>query len=173
MKTWGSEVLTSADMKTYLTDNIEFLYGQTQGLVFSGFKINRTSDQTIATATDTTVVWQNEDLDVGGWWSSGGTVTTPAAAIPSGYGTVAIAVMCSLRYASNGTGGRAVHLLRNGSSVDNTYVGAASDTFTSVDLVTFTLAQAGQTFTVETRQTSGGNLALDVAKLRVYRIGPI
>lgn len=172
MKVWGSETLTASDMTTYLTNNIEYLYGQVQGLVFSGVNLRRTSDQTLTTATNTDVTWQSEDLDVGGWWSSGATITVPASAIPTGYTTIAIAVSVALRFATNSSGGRAALLLVNGAEVDNAYVGAASDTVTGVTLVTATTVVAADTIKIQARQNAGVNLAMDVAKVRIYRIGP-
>lgn len=172
-KTWGSEILTSSDLNVYLRDDMEFLKGRSDGLVFSGTRVSRAATQSIPTATDTAISFDTEVYDHGGWWSSGTTVTVPAGAIPAGFTTVAIHVIGRLRYVANGTGYRKIKLLRNGAQIiGNSASGDATET-TEVSASDYTVCAAGDAITMQALQSSGGALNVDIATLVVVRFMPV
>src|SRR5574338_499982 len=173
MKTWTSETLTSSDMTTYLSDNIEYLYAQVTGLAFSGVGLHRSSTASIPDNTYTNITWQVEDYDVGGWWSSGTVITVPDSAVPSGSTAIAIVVLANIRFDTNGTAGRALVLNVNGSSEDAIFLGASSTDVTSCALSTIAIVAAGDELTLQAQQGSGGALDMTVAKVRLARLGPV
>lgn len=174
MKVWGSETLTAGDMTTYLTDNIEYLKGVSDGLVFSGAKVDRAGagNQSIPDASDTDVAFTNEVFDADGWWSSGSTLTVPGAAVPSGSTAIYVQAIMLARFVANGTGGRKVLILRNGSEEDSASFAAISGETTTVQLTSIFTVEDGDTIKMQVRQNSGGNLNMDAARLTVYRIAP-
>jgi hypothetical protein len=167
-----SEIGTSSDWNTYVRDNELYLYGISQGVVFSGVQVTRSASQSISNNTETAVSFDTENLDFGGWWSSGTTVTVPAGAIPSGYTTIAILVFCAVRYVSNGTGIRRVTALKNGASFGTWQIQAITGDSTDVQLQEVTTVAAGDTLTMETAQTSGGNLSMNEGRFTVLRYAP-
>lgn len=160
MKTWTSETLTSSDMTTYLTNNIEYLYGTVSGLTFSGTELKRTSAQTIGDSTWVPIVWQQETYDYGGWWSSGSAITVPTSAIPSGYTTIAVDVEVGTNFEANGTGLRSVRLLVNGTQFAAYSVTGLTGDVTECSRSARTVVAAGDVVTAEVRQTSGGSLTI-------------
>lgn len=172
-KTWTSETLTSSDLNTYLRDNVEYLYGKVSGLTYSGVALHRSSAASIPDSAYTNITWQVEDSDVGGWWSSGTVITVPSSAIPTGSTQIAILVLATIRFATNGTGGRALNLTINGSNEDATFLGAYSSDVTSVPLSTICFVSSGDELILQAYQGSGGALNMDVAKVRIARLGPV
>lgn len=172
MKTWTSEVLTSSDMTTYLTDNLNYLYGKVTGLTASGVQLKRTSDLTVATSTTVNITFQAESFDYGGWWSSGSAITVPASAIPSGSTAVLVMVVGRLRWATDGTGVRRVRPILNGTEFGSTTVGGLSGDDTDMSIVEFTTVAAGDILMLEAYQTSGGNLNLEVGNFTIIRLFP-
>lgn len=173
MKTWGSETLTASDMTTYLTNNIEFLYGAVQGLTFSAVQVRRAASQSIPDTSATNVSFDTENLDYGGWWSSGTNIVTPAGAIPSGYTTVAVLVIASLKYAANGTGWRRIRVLKNGTSFASWTLSGITGETTDVLVTDVTTTAAADIFRLEAYQTSGGSLNITEAALTVIRQAPV
>ena len=174
MKTWTSETLTASDMTTYLTDNIEYLKGRTDGVAFSGVEATRSTNQSISTGSDTDVSFTAESFDYGGWFGgSGTTITVPAAAVPSGYTTIAVGVYVYGRYASNGTGYRRLTVVVNGTDQAAISVDANAGAETQVAFTDFAIVEAGDTIKITTYQTSGGNLNLEVCSVRVIRHAPV
>lgn len=163
--------LPAADLNV-ISDDIRALHAISQGLTFMGVKLKRTTDQSIPNSTDTDVTWLTEVFDYGGFWSTGATVTIPASAIPDGYTTVAMLIICRLKFASNGTGNRRVTILQNGSEVDTRTVGGLSGDPTSVDFSDVFTAASGDTVKVQAYQSSGGSLNLSSANLSLIRLGP-
>jgi hypothetical protein len=171
-KTWGSETLTSSDMNTYVRDDLLYLYGIAQGVVFSGVQVSRSTDQSISDSTETAVSFTTENLDFGGWWSSGTTVTVPAGAIPSGYTTVAVLIFCAARFATNATGRRGITALKNASSVGTWSITALPSDQTDLQLTAVTTVASGDTLTMDVYQSSGGALACKEARFTVLRYAP-
>ena len=173
MKTWGSETLTASDMTTYLTNNIEYLKAATDGLAFSGVEASRLSNQSISNATATNVSFTSEGFDYGGYFGGSGTaITVPAAAIPSGYTTIALDVNARARFASNATGYRRLKVYVNGSATSSISVDANAGAETQVTVSDVVIAASGAVITLEAYQTSGGNLNLEVGNLVVARYAP-
>lgn len=172
MKTWTSETLTSSDMTTYLTDNIEYLYGQVSGLTASACDIRRAATQSIADTTATNIGFDTESLDIGGWWSSGSVITVPSGAVPSGSTAVLVMVRGRISYSSNGTGNRRIRVLKNGSSFASMTVDAVVGGDTDYFIVDFETVTSGDELTLEAYQTSGGNLNVTEANLAVVRLFP-
>lgn len=172
MKTWGSEVLTSSDMNTYLRDNIEYLKGVADGLSFSGVEVVREAATSISDTTESPITWTTETFDYGGWFSSGTDVVVPAGAIPSGYTSVGVILVGRTKFASNGTGLRRITILKNGSAVSGPTVTAITGEITELDTTRFTTAEAGDIFTLQCYQTSGGALNVSGTILSVVRFLP-
>lgn len=171
-KTMGSEVGTSSDWNTYVRDNELYLYGIAQGTTFSAVQVRRAASQAITTATETAISFDTENLDFGGWWSSGTTVTVPAGAIPSGYTTIGILLLGSVKWASNGTGSRRIILQKNGSEINRLSLSGISGEVTINQIMELTTVAAGDTLLLVCEQTSGGNLNVTEARYSVLRVGP-
>jgi hypothetical protein len=172
-KTWTSEVITQSDLNTYLRDNVDYVKAQTDGLAFSGCKVNRSAAQSINDSTSTLISYTAEDLDFGAWFpGSGTTVTVPAGAIPSGYTSIALMAVARTIFASNGTGWRRLIILKNGGQEDGMSVSAITGDTTDLGIVSFMTAVAGDTITVQVYQTSGGALNSTGNKLSVVRFAP-
>ncbi len=172
MKTWASETLTSSDMTTYLTDNIEYLYGKVSGLTASGVQLKRTSNLTVADSSAVNIAFQAESFDYGGWWSSGSAVTVPSGAIPSGSTAVLCLVVGRLRWATNGTGVRRVRPILNGTSFGSTTIDGQNGDDTDMSITEFTTVSDGDVLYLEAYQTSGGNLDLEVGNFTIIRLFP-
>lgn len=173
-KAWTSETLTSSDMNTYISDNLSYLKGITDGVGFSGVEALRGSNQSLTNATDTAVSFTSEGFDYGGWFGGSGTaVTVPAGAIPSGYSTVAVGIYVRGRFASNGTGYRRLTLVINGTDEAAMSVDANTGAETEVAFTDFALVSSGDILTLEAYQSSGGSLNLEVCSMRVIRHAPV
>ena len=169
----SGDALTAAQLNI-LGDDIVYLKSISDGTTFSGVKLRRSTNQSIADSTDTDVTWLTEVEDFGGWWSSGATITVPAGAIPSGYTRIAIHFDVRLKYASSSTGNRRATILVNGSSVaQRTYGGLGGGDSTDVPVGIWTPVASGDTIKVQAYQTSGGSLNLTEANIDIYRIAPL
>lgn len=166
----ASDVLPAADLNI-LSDDIIYLKGITDGVTFSGTKVNRGSNQSISNATATDISFTAEIFDFGGWWSSGTTVTVPAGAIPAGYTTIVLEVVGKAFYTSNATGYRRLAVLKNGASFAQTTAGSNATDSTDVNLTDFVEVEAGDDITMQVTQTSGGALNV-TANLIVVRFAP-
>ena len=163
----------AADMNI-VRDDLNYLKGISDGVVFSGVQLARTSDQTLTTSVAANISWVTEVFDYGGWWASGTTVTVPAGAIPSGYTTIAVMVFARIRFASNSTGIRRIRIMQNGSAIGTrTSSALGGGDSTDTDISDVAVCAAADTFTLEAYQTSGGNLAADGSGLTIVRIAPV
>ena len=170
----AGDELAAADLNI-LGDDIVDLDGRVNGLTFSGVSLYRSSAQSIPNTTNTNITWTTESFDIGGWWSSGTKVIVPAGAVPAGYTTIAVDVSVSLRYVSNGTGTRRLRIMQNGAAVDggDQSVSALSGETTIFDKTWTVIVEAADELEIDTYQSSGGALNMDVARVQVLRRAPV
>jgi hypothetical protein len=167
----GTEL--AADDLNLLGDDIKYLKAQTDQAVLSGCVVTRAASQSIPNNTATLMSFTAEVIDAGGWIAvTSTTVTVPAGAIPAGYTTIAVDCRISATFATNATGYRRATLLKNGTPVVGPVVDAGSGQVTVVSESCITTAVAGDTFTVEVQQTSGGSLNV-TAGLTVVVFKPV
>lgn len=159
----------AADELNILSEDIEYLYGISQGLTFSGCTLRRAASQSIANNTDVDISFDTETYDYGGWYTSGTTVTVPAGAIPAGYTSIAVDIYAAIKYATDGTGKRRVQIEVNGSSVKSWTIGALSSDVTDVQVSGTFVVEAADTITLVGLQTSGGSLNATEGALSVIR----
>lgn len=172
-KTWSSEVISASDLNTYLRDNVDYVYGKVSGLAYSGCSLTRVAATAISDSTYTAITWTTERQDVGGWFTSGTTITVPSGAIPSGSTTIAVKVEMRTIFASNSTGRRRVRLLKNGSAFRSPSVPAVNGDETEMVATGVEFVVAGDTLTVEVYQNSTGSLNVSDTIVDVYRLGPV
>lgn len=152
--------------------DIEYLYGISLGVTFTGCKVTRMASTNISDSTWTPVTFTAESFDYGGWFTSGTDVVVPAGAIPAGFTAIAIMVIARTKFAANGTGSRAFRLSVNGTPfMAPTVPGIASDA-TVWGATELTVVEAGDVVTLEMYQTSGGTLAASDMVLTVVRYAP-
>jgi hypothetical protein len=168
----ASDPLAAAELNILGADLL-YLKGIGDGVSFSGTKVKRDSNQSIANATGTSIIFTDEVLDLGGWWSSGATITVPAGAVPAGFTTIALQAIASVRFAANGTGTRQIRILQNGAVVDDMSFSALSGETTMLSIVTFFAAAAGDTVELQVQQNSGGALNVQYNRLTVVRFAPV
>lgn len=173
MKTWGSETLTSSDMKTYLTDNIEYLKGVSDGLTFSGVTLTRVAATSIPDAATTDISWVTESEDSGGWWSSGASITVPAGAIPSGFTTIKLLVTARATWDNNGTGVRKLLLTNNGTSFAAPVIAGITGEDIGQDVTDFVSVVSGDVIKLQVYQNSGGALDISNLRINVVRFAPV
>lgn len=147
-----------ADDLNDIGDDIVYLYGLLQGVTFSGCYLRRSANQSISNNTDTSISWDTETYDYGGWYTSGTNIVVPAGAIPAGFTSIAVDINASLKYASNTTGKRRVQLNLNGSYVKSWTIGGVSGDVTDVQLSHTMVVVATDIITIVALQTSGGAL---------------
>lgn len=164
-------VLTAANLNI-VSDDLVYLKGITDGVTFSGVQVTRGANQSIATSTDTNISPDTENLDSGGWYSSGTAVVVPAGAIPSGFTTIAVLVFASVKFATNGTGKRKVSVMKNGTSFGSWKVSAIDDDTTDIQISEVVTVAAGDTVAVQVWQNSGSSINVTQAKLTVLRYAP-
>jgi hypothetical protein len=132
---------------------------------FRGASVKKptSTNQTITTATDTDIVFGEAIEDTDSFWSSG--VNPERLTVPTGVTRVRLSA--SIRWDGNATGWRGLQIRKNGgrqvglpfdkrdlnSTINNTIVVASA----AVPCV------AGDYFTVNVHQTSGGNLDVSTA----------
>ncbi len=149
---------TAADVNI-LGDDIKYLKAQTDQAVLSGCVVTRAASQSIPNNTATLISFTAEVIDAGGWIAvTSTTVTVPAGAIPAGYTTIAVDCRMDATFATNATGYRRASIMKNGAQILGPVVDAGSGQVTVVIGSTITTAVAGDTFTLEVQQTSGGSL---------------
>lgn len=155
-----------------LGDDISYLYGVSTGVTFSGFKVSRSTSQSIPDSTDTTITFDTEVFDYGGWYSSGSTGTLPSGAVPASFTNIAVLCIVRARFVSNSTGYRTVHMLKDGTNFGGITGPSLSGDATELMAIGLTTAAAAAAFTMQVKQTSGGNLNCDIAELIVVRFAP-
>jgi len=169
----GGTTGLAADVQI-LTDDIRYLKGIVDGIVFSGVQVSRSSNQSLASGTPELISWTAEQIDFGNWWSTGTNIVVPAAAFPVGITTIGVLAFGFLRYAANATGVRRIKLLKNGTSFGSRTLSALDGgDNTDVPITEFTDADAGDVLTVEGYQTSGGALNVTEAAVTFLRYGII
>jgi hypothetical protein len=164
-------VLAAADLNILSTD-VEYLYGVSTGISFSGVQLRRAANQSISTSTDTNISWDTENLDYGGWWSSGTAITVPAGAIPAGYTSIMLDVVTMVKFATDGTGKRRVTWLKNGSSFGSWKTTSLDDDVTTIVFPEAVEVAAGDTIAVQVWQNSGSSLNVTEGRITVERRGP-
>lgn len=169
----SSTVLTAAD-QNILSEDIRYLKGQTDAAAASAVKLNRTSAQSIPNDTWTEVTWNNELMDIGGWWSSGTDIIAPSDH-PAGVTTYFVDIPVVAVFATNATGSRGVRILLDGSVIEgNQYsIGApsADPASMSFNMSLSEVAEAG-VITMEVYQSSGGALNLSGCVITCMRLFP-
>lgn len=124
--------------------------------------VQRTSDQTIATATVDNIDWQSAVYDTGGFWEN---VTNPdRLTVPAGIDLVRIHV--NIRWDSSSTGYRQATLYKDGSGTGATLAGDICYLTTSqVVLMSFSTAPIpvveGNYFTIALYHTGGSDRTID------------
>lgn len=164
---------TASQWNQYGRDNLNYLKGIADGVTASGVQLNHDSSvQVISDATATNVSFQNESFDYGGWWSSGTTITVPAGAIPAGFTSILLLVVCRARWETSATGNRRIRPLLNGTLFGSHTIGGITGDPTDQTITEFVLAEAGDTIQMEVYQSSGGALDLEVGNISVLRFAP-
>lgn len=174
-KTWGSlTTLTATDMNTHVRDNLAYLKALTDAIPFSGAKAARLTARTIATATDQEITLTSQSWDYGDWFTpSSANIIVPAGAIPAGYTTIAVQVIGYFEWAaSSGVGSRWIRLKKNATNFVNLSVGGITDLQGQLAIDTVTVV-AGDTISVEARQSSGGNIDVNPTYLSVARVAVV
>lgn len=167
------DLLSATDWNTYVRDDMEYLNARAQEVAFKGVRIVRTTNQSIPDSALTTVTWPDgETFDEGGWFSgTGGTVTVPSGAIPSGFTNIVVQVSCYIFWDANATGRRYLSLLKNGTEfTSGTDWPQSANTFAIPVSAPINVA-SGDTITVEAFQSSGGALNIENGALAVVRLG--
>jgi hypothetical protein len=163
--------LAAADLNILGAD-ITYLKGIADGVGFSGTRVTRAANTSIADSTDSLITFTAEAYDYGGWYSSGTNVVVPAGAIPGGYTTIAVMVIAQTTWHANGTGRRYVYAQQNGSNIAGvSFTGdSGEDMFEAV--TGFAICAAGDTLSLDVKQTSGGALNCYNSQLIVVRYAP-
>jgi|SRR5712671_2028551 len=156
-----------------LGDDIIDLDARAKQTAFKGVSLLRSSAQSVADNTLTSISWASASLDVGGWWSSGTNIVVPAGAIPAGYTTIYVEVMGQARAASNGTGTRSITFLLNGGTIEiGRSTSALTGDTTTLDHTVWAEVAAADVIVMQVKQNSGGALNFDYLTLKVKRLGP-
>jgi hypothetical protein len=166
----GSD-LTGAEMNV-LADDVRYLKAAADGTAFAGVSVLRSTTQSIPTATYTDVSWGSSPIDIGAAWSSGASITVPAAWIPSGATSAYLEIQATARFDTSGTGSRGISVTQNGSTVEVPFFtsGLPSDT-TPVAVLVWATVASGDVIKVQVYQSSGGALNVNQATAHVKRIG--
>jgi len=156
-KTWASgDVLTAADLNTYVRDNVAFSANPPKVRVFMSAAVN------VATSTASAPTFDSERFDTDTMHST--TVNTDRITFTTA-GTYLIGA--NLDWAANGTGSRSADFLLNGVTVipGQTYPANTEAGFSTLQspstLYAFT---AGQYATLRVRQNSGGAINLNTCE---------
>lgn len=170
----SGDTLTAAQLNI-LGDDIVYLKAAIDAMAFTAVSLSRTTNLTVATSTWTDVSWDSASIDTSSFWSSGASVTVPASAIPSGATNVVFAAQVQVRFAANGTGSRAVQVLKNGSTVERArYLSGIMGETTEVDTFVWSGSMAASdVFKLQVYQSSGGNLVANSISAKFWRIGYI
>lgn len=171
--TFNAGDILEADQLNQLGEGIVELQAVTEGVTFSGTKLNRTSNQSTTSGADETVTWTTEVFDYGGWWTSGTDIVVPSGAIPGSFSTIAVLILARVKFASNSTGNRRIQLQVNGSSIGSRTVGGLSGGDpTDVQIQAVQVVAAADVITVVGYQSSGGALDISEANVSVLRYAP-
>lgn len=171
--TWTAATLTSSQMNQYVSANLTYLKGIADGLSFSGADLSRTAATSINDSTSTAITWSAEIYDYGSWFASGTNIVVPAGAIPSGYTTIAVMVSGRVLFSANSTGYRRLYLLKNGTAFASPKTTAINGDTTDLDVMRITTAVAGDIFTLEVYQNSGGALNVHNSQIACVRYAPV
>lgn len=170
--TFVAGTVVTASNLNILSDDLTYLYGIAQGITFSGVQVTRQANQSISNSSDTNISFDTENMDYGGWWSSGTAVTVPAGAIPAGYTSIWVDVVGMAKFATDSSGKRSLTLLKNGTSFGSWKVSAIDDDNTTIIVPDGCEVEAGDTIALQVWQNSGGALNVGQARLMVERRGP-
>lgn len=173
-RTWATgDTISASALNTDLRDNMDYLKGLSEGAVFSGVALTRVAATSIADSTDTDITWASETEDIGGWWSSGVSVTVPSGAIPTGFTNIKLLVVARTLWDNNATGVRKLILLKNGTQ----FAAVVTAGITGVDLAQqitdFVTVASGDTVKLQVYQSSGGALECSETKITVVRFAPV
>lgn len=173
-KTWVTgDTVSASQLNQDLRDNVEYVKGLTDGLSFSGTRLQRSATQSIPDSTNTLITWQTEVFDYGGWWSSGTNVVVPSGAIPSGFTSIAVQCYARAEFAASAVGTRRLRILIDGASAGGSNTTGISGDTTDLDTTVITTVTAGQVITLEAYQSSGGALTVGAnVTIAVTRIAP-
>lgn len=170
--TWNSgDTLAASDLQI-VSDDLTYLKGVTDGVTASGCTVSRATNQSINDSTTTSITFLIEDMDLGGWWSSGTDIVVPAGAIPAGFTTILVHIIGDIQFAANGTGYRAVSIYINGSLLGTRNSSAVSGETTSVGIDRYAVVAAADVITIRATQTSGGALNATKITASVVRHAP-
>ncbi len=146
------------------------------GSTFAGCYLQRSTNQTIANATLTSVTWDTETLDTNAYHST--STNTDRITIPSGKAGKYM-VGFTLTYTGSSTGIRVGQIRKNGTSVSQTSLqsvsGAGNTVLSKTHVIDLTV---GDYIDLQAYQNSGGNLDLltnaidiDLSAFYAYYIG--
>jgi hypothetical protein len=168
----AADPLAAADLNI-LGDDIVDLDARAKQIAFMGVSLLRTSNQSIADSTFTAISWGSSPIDVGNWWTSGDTITVPAAAVPAGYTSIFIALQGMSRSATNGVGTRQIKFQLNGSDieVEQSY-SAINGEATTIAAFVWAEVESGDTIQMMVQQNSGGALNFSYSAAHIHRLGP-
>jgi hypothetical protein len=170
--TWNSgDTLAASDLQI-VSDDLSYLKAVADGTTFLGTRVTRAAATSIPDSTSTAITFTAENYDYGSWWASGTDIIVPAAAIPSGFTTIAVSITVRVVFASNGTGQRRASIKVNGSAIVNPSVGAVSGDTTEISFSIPWPVAAADVITMEVYQNSGGALNASSMACTVYRIAP-
>jgi len=125
------------------------------GATFSGAVVTQTSAQTIANGTSTTINFNNEILDVGGYHDN--STNNSRLTIPSGK-TGYVLVYGKVNMTANATGASEAFIMKNGGAISgNTYKNTATF-YASPQVTIISACVPGDYFEIGMYQDSGGNL---------------
>ena len=150
-----------------------YLKTQADAAAYYAAIVIRTTNTSVSNATWTAVPWVSAPVNIGSWWTSGSSVTVPAAAIPSGSTTIAVRVNFYVRFGVNSVGNRSIDVYVNGASANGFVTKGASLPSDVATVVGFDLVQviAGDVITLQAYQDSGGALNITGAHFLVERAG--
>ena len=170
----ATDTLTAAQLNI-LGDDILYLKAAIDAMAFTGVALSRTTNLSCTTATWTDVSWDSATIDTSSFWSSGTDITVPASAIPAGSTNVVFMVQVQVRFAANGTGSRAIQVLKNGSTVERArYLSAITGETTEVDTFVWAVSvAAADVLKLQVYQTSGGALIANSISMHAWRGGYI
>jgi hypothetical protein len=142
----------------YLTSalwNANIYNGLTYNLNRPHFVARQATAQSTANSTDTTITWDNVDVDSYGGYNGSVDATKYVIQAPGWY-----TVTYNICWANNSTGWRAVYLRKNGNGLTGSWSStAASSSYPTCNAVFRVLCAAGDTLQIVAQQGSGGSLS--------------
>lgn len=171
--TFSSATTATASDANILSEDLRFLKTISDGTTFTGVDLQITGTQSIPDATDSDIIWGVEGFDYGSWWSTGATITVPASAVPAGYTTIAVYANATCRFVPDGSSGRAINILVNGTPVLAEGIRLSESDYANIGVSGLCVVAAGDAITVQVRQNSGASLNIDGARIQVVRYAPV